>query len=260
MSLPVTQAAVVVTQSGGPDVMQYVLDHPTPEPSEGHVLIQNAFCGINYVDTYFRSGIYESPKPEVLGREGSGVVVAVGPPAGQAHDLKVGDRVVWLGTSGYAQYSSVAVEKVIKVPGAIPLEDAAGCFLSGLTALALVDEAYKVTAGDSVLLHAGAGTVGILMMQILKGLGAKVIATAGGAEKCQVARSFGADHVIDYRSEEDGKWAEVVKTITGGRGVDVVYDSVGKDTWEGSLEAVRRKGMIVWLGNASGPVPPLTLQ
>lgn len=94
----------------------------------------------------------------------------------------------------------------------------------------------------------------------MKGLGAKVIATAGGAEKCQVARSFGADHVIDYRSEEDGKWAEVVKTITGGRGVDVVYDSVGKDTWEGSLEAVRRKGMIVWLGNASGPVPPLTLQ
>ena len=187
--------------------------------------------------------------------------MALGPSTERrAHDLKVGDRVVWLGTGGYAQYTSVPVEKVIKVPEAIPLEDAAGCFLSGLTALALVDEAYKVAAGDWVLLHAGAGTVGILMIQILKDLGAKVIATAGGAQKCQVARSFGADHVIDYRIEADGKWAEVVKTITGGRGVDVVYDSVGKDTWEGSLEAVRRKGMVVWLGNASGPVPPLVLQ
>jgi NADPH:quinone reductase len=240
--------------------MQYVLDHPTPEPTERDVLIQNASCGINYVDTYFRSGFYESPKPEVLGREGSGVVVAPGPSTGQAHDLKVGDRLVWLETGSYAQYTSVAVEKGIKVPEAIPLEDAAGCFLSGLTALALVDEAYKVAAGDWVLLHAGAPTVGILMIQILEGLGAKVIATAGGAEKCQVARSLGADHVIDYRIEADGKWAEVVKTITGGRGVEVVYDSVGKDTWEGSLEAVRRKGMIVWLGNASGPVPLLALQ
>ena len=260
MALPVTQAAVVVKEAGGPEVMQYVLDHLTPQPAEGHVLIQNAFCGINYVDTYFRSGFYESPKPEVLGREGSGVVVTLGSSTEQTPDLKVGDRVVWLGTGGYAQYTSVPVQKVIKVPEAVPLEDAAGCFLSGLTALALVDEAWKVTAGDWVLLHAGAGTVGMLMIQILKHLGAKVIATAGGAEKCQVAASLGADHVIDYRSEADGKWTEAVKTFTAGRGVDVVYDSVGKDTWEGSLEAVRPKGMVVWLGNASGPVPPLTLQ
>lgn len=117
----------------------------------------------------------------------------------------MGDRLVWLETGSYAQYTSVAVEKAIKVPEAIPLEDAAGCFLSGLTALALVDEAYKVAAGDWVLLRAGAGTVGILMIQILKGLGAKAIATAGGAEKCQVARSLGTDHVIDHRIEADGK-------------------------------------------------------
>jgi NADPH2:quinone reductase len=132
-------------------------------------------------------------------------------------------------------------------------------FLSGLTVLAFAKETYPVQKGDWVLLHAAAGGAGFLMTQILKTMGAKVIGTAGGAEKCALVKSLGADVVIDYRSEEGKDWVKLVKEATGGRGVDVVYDSVGKDTWEGSLEAVKRKGTIVWFGNASGPVPPLPL-
>lgn len=240
--------------------MQFTHDYPVLLPQHGYVVVRNAYCGINYVDVYFRNGFYSSPKPEVLGREGSGIVVALGPSVNESHDLREGDRVVWLGTGGYAMYTSVSADKVAKVPDAVSLDIAASCFLSGLTALALVEEAYKVKAGDWALVHAAAGTVGVLMVQILKHLGAKVIGTAGSAEKCQVVTDLGADYVIDYRDSSQKAWPEAVKGITGGVGVDVVYDSVAKDTWEGSLEVVRRKGTIVWFGNASGPVPPLTLQ
>lgn len=260
MSLPQEQSAIVVHEPGGVDAMLFTKNYPVLDPHQDHVIVRNAYCGINYVDIYFRNGFYQSPKPEVLGREGTGTIVALGPSSGRSYGLREGDRVAWLGTGGYATYSSVPIDKVVKLPDGIPLKDACACFLSGLTALALVDEAYKVKAGDWVLLHAAAGTVGILMVQILKHLGARVIGTAGGAEKCQVVKDLGADHVIDYRDSSQKPWPELVKEITGGDGVDIVYDSVAKDTWEGSLEVVRRKGTVVWFGNASGPVPPLTLQ
>lgn len=260
MSLPHTQAAVVVHEPGGIDRLLFTENHPLPDPRLDHVIIKNEFCGINYVDIYFRNGFYQSPKPEVLGREGAGTVVALGPSAGQYYGLCEGDRVAWLGSGGYATYSSVPADKVVKLPDALSTEDACACFLTGLTALALVDESYKVKTGDWILVHAAAGTVGILMVQILKHLGARVIATVGSMEKCQVVKDLGADYVINYRAPGQMSWPELVKEITAGKGVDAVYDSVAKDTWEGSLEVVRRKGTVVWFGNASGPVPPLTLQ
>ena len=260
MSIPSIQNGVLVSETGGPEVLQYV-ELPVHVPGQGQVLVQNAFCGVNFVDTYFRSGFYASEKPEVLGREGVGTVVALGGGlSGKDGGLAVGDRVLWLGTAGYAQYTAVSAQKAMKLPEGVSEADAAACALPGLTALAMVDESYKVQAGDWVLLHAAAGGVGVLLTQILKSIGATVIATAGGAEKVALVKSLGADHVIDYRDQSAKAWVERVQEITEGRGVDVVFDSVAKDTWEGSLDSVRRKGTVVWFGNASGPVPPLTLQ
>lgn len=248
--------AILVEQTGGPEVLQFKTDYPVPTPQEGQVLVKNSICGINYIDTYFRTGLYPSPKPEVLGREGAGTVVALGPGL-NASNFQVGDRVAWMGTSGYAEYTAAPAANTIKVPDAVSDEDIVASFLSGLTVLALVKETYVVQKGDWVLVHAAAGGAGFLMTQVLKSIGAKVIGTAGGPEKVSTVKGLGADVVIDYRSEN---WVERVKEATGGRGVDVVYDAVGKDTWEGGLEVVKKKGTIVWFGNASGPVPPLPLQ
>ena len=259
MPIPSTQRAIVVEEVGGPDVLQYRTDYPVPTPQDGQVLVKNTIAGINFIDTYFRTGLYPSPKPEILGREAAGTVVALGPDTDE-YDLKVGDRVIWLGNHGYAEYTAAPAAKTVRIPDSVSDEDAVASFMSGLTGLALVQEAYQVKPGDWVLLHAAAGGAGWLMTQILKSVGAKVIGTAGGPEKVALVKGLGADHVIDYRGEEGKSWPAIVKEITGGRGVDVVYDSVGKDTWEGSLEAVKRKGTVVWFGNASGPVPPLPLK
>ncbi|KAK4171983.1 putative quinone oxidoreductase [Triangularia setosa] len=258
MSIPVTQRAVVVERVGGPEVLEYRTDYAVPEPAEGQVLVKNEISGINYIDTYFRTGIYPSPKPEILGREAAGTVVALGPKT-EEFNLKVGDRVIWLADAGYAEYSAVPAAKTLKLPDGISYEDATASFMSGLTVLALAKETYTVQPGDWVLLHAAAGGAGFLMTQLLKHIGAKVIGTVGGPEKVELVKSLGADHVIDYRSDEGKDWIKTVMDITGGRGVDVVYDSVGKDTWEGSLAVVKRKGTIVWFGNSSGPTPPLSL-
>ncbi|KAF4288719.1 hypothetical protein KXW98_006542 [Aspergillus fumigatus] len=258
MSIPTTMKAVLIEKTGGPEVLDFKTDHPVPTPQEGQLLVKNNISGINYIDTYFRTGLYPAPKPEVLGREGAGTVVALGP--GPNHyNFQVGDRVAWLSTGGYAEYTAVPAAKAVKIPDGISDEDVMASFLSGLTVLSLAKETYAVQKGDWVLLHAAAGGAGFLMTQILKSIGAHVIGTAGGPEKVELVKGLGADHVIDYRSEEGKDWVKQVKEITGGRGVDVVYDSVGKDTWEGSLEVVKRKGTIVWFGNASGPVPPLPL-
>lgn len=256
MSIPTTMKAVLVEQTGGPEVLQFKTSHPVPTPQEGEVLVRNNISGVNYIDTYFRTGLYASPKPEILGREGAGTVVALGP---NTSGFKVGDRVAWLATGGYAEYTAAPAAKTVKIPDGVSDEDIMASFLSGMTVLSFAKETYPVQKGDWVLLHAAAGGAGFLMTQILKNMGAKVIGTAGGPEKCELVKSLGADVVIDYRSEEGKDWVKKVKEVTGGRGVDVVYDSVGKDTWEGSLEAVKRKGTIVWFGNASGPVPPLAL-
>ncbi|PKS09654.1 hypothetical protein jhhlp_004273 [Lomentospora prolificans] len=258
MSLPSTQKAIVVEETGGPEVLQFRTDYPVPVPGEGQVLVKNVLSGINFIDTYFRTGLYPSPKPEVLGREAAGVIVAVGPDADK-HGFEVGNRVVWLGNGAYAEYSAAPVTQMMRLPDGLADVDAVGSYLSGLTSLALAEEAYHVKPGDWVLLHAAAGGTGILMTQILKALGAKVIGTAGGPHKAELVKSLGADYVIDYRSEAGKDWVNEVKRITNQRGVDVVYDSVGKDTWEGDLEVVKRKGTVVWFGNASGPVPPLPL-
>lgn len=256
MSVPTTMKAVVVEKTGGPEVLQFKTDHPVPSPQDGQLLVRNNISGVNYIDTYYRTGLYASPKPEVLGREGAGTVAAVGP---NASGFKVGDRVAWLGTSGYAEYSAVPAARTIKIPEGLTDENVMASLLSGLTVLSLTKETYAVQKGEWVLVHAAAGGAGFLMTQVLKSIGAKVIGTAGGPEKCALVKSLGADVVIDYRSEEGKNWVKLVKEATGGKGADVVYDSVGKDTWEGSLEAVKRKGTIVWFGNASGPVPPLNL-
>lgn len=256
MSVPTTMKAVVVEQTGGPEVLQFKTSYPVPTPKAGQLLVRNNISGVNYIDTYFRTGLYPSPKPEILGREGAGVVAALGP---ETSGFQVGDRVAWLSTGGYAEYTAVPAAHTAKIPEGISDEDVMASFLSGMTVLAFAKETYPVQKGDWVLLHAAAGGAGFLMTQILKTMGAKVIGTAGGAEKCALVKSLGADLVIDYRSEEGKDWVKQVKEATGGRGVDVVYDSVGKDTWEGSLEAVKRKGTVIWFGNASGPVPPLPL-
>ncbi|CAG8909272.1 unnamed protein product [Penicillium egyptiacum] len=256
MSVPATMKAVVVEQTGGPEVLQVKTSYPVPTPQAGELLVRNNISGVNYIDTYFRTGLYPSPKPEVLGREGAGIVAAVGP---NTPGFQVGDRVAWLSTGGYAEYTAVPIAQTAKIPEGISDEDIMASFLSGLTVLAFAKETYPVQKDDWVLLHAAAGGAGFLMTQILKSIGAKVIGTAGGAEKCALVKSLGADVVIDYRSEEGKDWVKKVKEATSGSGVDVVYDSVGKDTWEGSLEAVKRKGTIVSFGNASGPVPPFPL-
>ncbi|KAJ5165785.1 hypothetical protein N7492_006081 [Penicillium capsulatum] len=256
MSIPTTMKAVVVEQTGGPEVLQFQTSYPVPTPKNGELLVSNGISGVNYIDTYFRTGLYASPKPEVLGREGAGIVKAIGP---NVSGFQVGDRVAWLTTGGYAEYTAVPADRTVHIPDGVSDETCMSAFLSGLTVLSFVKETYAVQKGDWVLVHAAAGGAGFLMTQILKSIGAKVIGTAGGPEKCALVKGLGADVVIDYRSEEGKKWVKKVKEATDGRGVDVVYDSVGKDTWEGSLEAVKRKGTIVWFGNASGPVPPIPL-
>ncbi|ERF68253.1 hypothetical protein EPUS_02709 [Endocarpon pusillum Z07020] len=258
-SVPKTMKAVILEQNGGPDELHYKTDYPTPAPGQDEVLVKNEVIGINYIDTYFRTGLYPLPsKPAIIGQEASGTISAVGP-GSKSHRFEVGDRVVWMKFGSYAEYSAVSAEKTIKIPDGISNEDAVGGFLMGMTALSLVKEAYPVQKGDWVMLHAAAGGVGLLMCQLLRAIGAKTIATAGGAEKCELARKHGADHVIDYRSTGAPKWLDEVKRLTNDEGVAVVYDSVGKDTWENSLEAARRKGKVVFYGNASGPVPPFPI-
>jgi NADPH:quinone reductase len=258
-NVPRAMKAVVIEQNGGPEELQYKEDYPTPSAEKEQLLVKNEVIGVNYIDTYFRTGLYPLPsKPAIIGQEASGTVAAVGlgyNPLG----FNVGDRVVWMKFEAYAEYSAVPAEKTIKIPDGISNEDAVGGFLMGMTALSLVRESYAVQKGDWVMLHAAAGGVGLLMCQLLRAIGAKTIATAGGPEKCELAKKNGADHVIDYKSPGGPKWLDEVKRLTNNEGVAVVYDSVGKDTWEDSLDAARRKGKVVFYGNASGPVPPFPI-
>lgn len=258
MAIPSTHKAVIIETTGGPEVLQFKTNYPVPTPQEGELLVKNNLSGVNYIDTYYRTGLYESSKPQVLGCEAAGTVAALGP-GDNSYGFQVGDRVTWLHAAGYAEYSAVPAAKAVKIPDGVSDESVAAAFLSGLTVLTLTREAYPVQKDDWILVHAAAGGVGSLLTQVLKFLGAKVIGTAGGPQKVALVKSLGADVVIDYRSEEGKDWAKIVKEVTGGEGVAAVYDSVGKDTWEGSLGIVKRKGTVVWFGNASGPVPPLNI-
>lgn len=243
--------AIRIDTYGGPEVL-CLKDMALPDPGPGEARVRQAACGINFLDTYQRSGLYKVPLPSGAGNEGAGVVEAVG--SGVTH-LKVGDRVAYAGgpVGAYAEARNMPADKLCLLPAGISFEQGAAMMLKGMTVQYLIRRTYVVKSGDTVLFHAAAGGVGLIACQWLKALGAVVIGTAGSEEKCALARRHGADHCINYRTEN---FVERVKELTHGEGVPVVYDSVGKDTFEGSLQCLRPFGLMVSFGNASGPVPP----
>jgi NADPH2:quinone reductase len=242
--------AIRIHQTGGPEVLR-LEDVPVGAPAAGEVRVRQTAVGVNYVDVYHRSGLYPLPLPAGIGCEAAGVVEEVG--AGVTH-VRPGDRVAYVtGPGSYAAERILPGDRLVKLPDGIDDRTAAGAMLKGLTVQALVRRTYPVKAGDAVLVHAAAGGVGTIMVQWLKALGATVIATVGTDEKAALARRNGADHVVVYTRE---KFPERVKELTGGTGVAVVYDSVGKATFDGSLDSLRPMGLMVSFGNASGSVPP----
>ncbi|HYN64923.1 MAG TPA: quinone oxidoreductase [Candidatus Limnocylindrales bacterium] len=245
--------AVRYHKQGGPEVMQ-LDDVQVGDPGQGQVRIKHTAIGVNFVDTYQRSGLYPMQLPAVGGNEAAGVVDAVG--AGVT-DLKAGDRVAYTGLPGsYCELRLVPADRVVKLPKEISDEQAASMLLKGLTVHYLIYSTYAVKKGDTVLWHAAAGGVGLIACQWLKALGVTTIATAGSAEKLALAKAHGADHLVNYSTEN---FVDKVKAVTGGKGVPVVYDGVGKSTWEGSLDCLRPRGLMVSFGNASGPVAPVNL-
>jgi NADPH2:quinone reductase len=242
--------AVAIHGVGGPDVLE-IGTHPVPEPGEGEVRVKIEAAGVNFIDVYQRSGLYELALPQVLGREAAGTVDAISP---AVTNLKPGDRVAYAGQLGaYAEYSVVPADNLVPVPDGIDLRQAAAVMLQGMTAHYLSHSTYPIQAGDTVLIHAAAGGVGQLLVQMAKRRGAQVIGTVSTAEKADLARKAGADHVILYA--QTGFQAEVER-ITDGQGVEVVYDSVGQTTFDQSLNCLKRRGTIVLFGQSSGPVPP----
>ena len=243
------------SKHGGPEVLNAVEFTPNA-PAENEVQVENKAIGINYIDTYIRSGLYPPPSmPSGLGTEAAGVVSQVG---SNVKHIKAGDRVVYAqsGLGAYSSVHNVAADKVALLPSAISYEQAAASFLKGLTVFYLLRKTYEIKPGEPFLFHAAAGGVGLIACQWAKALGAKLIGTVGSAEKAQRALQAGAWQVINYRDENI---AERVKAITGGKKLPVVYDSVGKDTWEASLDCLQRRGLMVSFGNSSGPVTGVNL-
>jgi len=245
--------AIQITKTGGPEVLELV-ELPQPEPKAGEALVKIAASGVNFIDTYLREGRYPAPLPFVPGQEAAGTVVALGE---GVSEFAVGDRVAWAHTRGaYAEFACVPVNALVRVPAEVSLDDAAAVLLQGMTAAYLVYSTYKIQPGDTVLVHAGAGGVGLLLTQMAKRLGATVLTTVSTDEKADLSRSAGADHVILYTQEN---FADAVKKFTGGAGLPVVYDSVGKTTFEDSLKCLRSRGLMVLFGGSSGAVPPFDL-
>ncbi len=252
MTIPSETHAIRFARTGGPEVLSWQ-KVKLAAPGPGAVTIENRACGLNFIDTYHRGGLYPLPLPSGLGLEGAGVVRALGD---GVTALKVGDRVAYCSApvGAYAAWRNYPADKAVKLPDAIDDRTAAAMMLQGMTTEYLIRRTYEVKPGDWVLLHAAAGGVGSIAVQWLKALGANVIGTAGSAEKCARVTALGADHAIDYRAED---WVKRVKEITGGKGVHVVYDGVGKDTCIPSMDCLRPRGFLVTFGNASGPVPPI---
>jgi len=224
-----------------------------PEPGAGQIVVDLAAAGLNYIDTYQRSGLYDVPLPYVLGLEGAGVVAATGD---GVREWSAGDRVAWPGSPGsYATRVCLPADRVVAVPESVDLETAAAIPLQGMTAHYLVTDTFALGAGSRCLVHAGAGGVGLLLIQMAKLLGAEVFTTVGTAEKAELARAAGADHTILYR---DVDFADAITEIAGPRPIDVVYDGVGKTVFDRSLTVLRKRGMMVTFGNASGPVDPIS--
>jgi NADPH2:quinone reductase len=246
--------AVRVHAHGGPDVLRW---EPVMvgQPAAGQALIQHHAVGLNFIDVYFRTGLYPAPLPFTPGMEGAGVVLAVGPGVDY---LAPGDRVGY-GNSpigAYAEQRLIPADRLIKLPDWLDDETAAAMLLQGLTTQYLLRQTYPVKAGDTILIHAAAGGVGLLVCQWAKALGATVIGTVGSAEKAALAQAHGCHHTILYRETDV---VAQVRELTGGQGVDVVYDSIGKDMFERSLDCLKRRGMMVSFGNASGAVPPVDI-
>jgi len=253
--VPSTMKAVIIEKTGGTEVLQHKTDVAVPESKDGEILVKNEFLGVNFIDTYFRSGLYPAPGfPYILGREGAGAIVKLG--SGAVQDFKVGDKVVWMGESGYAEYTTVPAAKAIKLPPGVDTKVAAAALLQGLTALTLIREAHHVNKGDWVLVHAAAGGTGLWLVQLLKAVGANTIGTASTGEKIALAKKAGATHMINY-TKEDVK--SKVHELTNGQGCIAIFDGVGKDTFDLSLDLVARKGSLISFGNASGAVPPVTI-
>ena len=248
--------AIQIKQTGGPEVMELV-DLPVPHPKSSEAVVKIQAAGVNFIDVYNREGRYKSPLPLVLGQEAAGVVSAAG---SEVREVAVGDRVAYTMTLGsYAEYAAVAADRLVKVPAGVGEREAAAAMLQGMTAHYLSRDTYPLKKGETALIHAAAGGVGLLLVQMAHNLGVRVIATVSTEEKARLARAAGADEVILYTQAD---FEAETKRLTGGKGVDVVYDSVGKTTFDKGLNLLRPRGMMVLFGGSSGavaPVDPLVL-
>jgi len=246
--------AIRFEKNGGPEVLQYV-DVEVGAPGPGQAQVRHHAIGLNFIDCYVRSGLYPSPLPSALGTEGAGEVLAIGE---GVTEVKVGDRVAYAGgpQGSYSEVRNMPANRLVKLPSKISYETGAAMMLKGMTVAYLLRRTYKVQKGQTILFHAAAGGVGLIAMQWAKALGVKVIGTVGSKEKGELARRHGADHIILYKEENV---AERVREITGGAMVPVVYDSVGKDTFQASIDSLQPWGLMVSFGNASGPVAPMPL-
>jgi NADPH2:quinone reductase len=245
--------AIQIKQPGGPEAMELV-ELPAPEPKANEAVVKLAASGVNFIDVYQREGRYKVPLPFVLGQEGAGVVTAVG---ADVRSVKAGDHVAWCGLMGsYAEYAAVATDRLVPIPAGVTDRQAAGLMLQGMTAHYLSHATFSLKRGETALVHAAAGGVGLLLVQMAHNIGARVIATVSTDEKAKLARDAGADEVILYTQSD---FEVETKRLTGGKGVDVVYDSVGKTTFEKGLNVLRPRGMMVLFGGSSGAVPPFDL-
>ena len=245
--------AIQVSQIGGPEVLKLV-DLPVPDPKPNEAVVEIKVAGVNFIDVYFREGRYPAPLPFINGQEAAGVVVSVG---AEVTTLKAGDRVAYTGVLGsYAEYAAVPADRLVEVPDAIDFPQAAAAMLQGMTAHYLSHSSYGIKRGETALIHAAAGGVGLLLVQMCKLQGARVIGTAGSEEKAALARAAGADEVIIYTTQD---FEAETKRLTDGKGVHVVYDGVGKTTFQKDLNVLRPRGYLVLFGGASGAVPPFDL-
>jgi NADPH:quinone reductase len=243
--------AIQIKQTGGPEVME-VADLPVPQPKPNEAVVNIKAAGVNFIDVYNREGRYKAPLPLVLGQEGAGVVSAVG---ADVHEVTVGERVAYTQVLGsYAEYAAVPADRLVKIPEGVSERDAAAAMLQGMTAHYLAYDTHPLKKGETALIHAAAGGVGLLLVQMAHNIGARVIATVSTAEKAALARAAGADEVILYTQVD---FEAETKRLTGGKGLDVVYDSVGKTTFDKGLNLLRPRGMMALFGGSSGAVAPI---
>ncbi len=242
--------AIQVKQPGGPEVME-LTELPVPQPKANEAVVKLAASGVNFIDVYQREGRYKIPLPSVLGQEGAGTITAVG---ADVKSVKTGDRVAWTGILGsYAEYAAVTADRLVPIPSGVSDQQAAAAMLQGMTAHYLAYDTYPLKHGETALIHAAAGGVGLLLVQMAHNVGARVIATVSTDQKAKLAREAGADEIILYTKFD---FEAETKRLTGGKGVDVVYDSVGKTTFEKGLNILRPRGMMALFGGSSGAVPP----